>query len=120
MYEEEKLIHQFAIRPRKMVGKERYLDGWVWISNEDAEIVRIKGQGVGYAKPLPNTTHCFPEFETMFDKHSSVDNHWVPIFSKTLAGMCPDSRIRMEMTWTDYKHAPIEKVTAELCRATPR
>jgi hypothetical protein len=90
----------FAVKPKKMEPKERYFEGEVWVDDQDLQIVKSYGRGVGNAKD-----QRFPKFETYREQ---VDGkYWFPTY--TIANDTlhfkdgQDVRIKQTVRYDDYK-----------------
>ncbi len=93
--------YAFAVKPKKMEKGERYFSGIVWVDDEDLQVVRTYGRGVG----LANKEQAFPKFETT---RSRIDGkYWFPVYTiaeDTLYFPNGDQqRIRQVVKYEDYK-----------------
>jgi hypothetical protein len=104
--------YAFAVKPKKMEKGERYFSGIVWVDDEDLQVVRTYGRGVGVA----NKEQAFPKFETT---RSRIDGkYWFPVYTiaeDTLYFPNGDSqRIRQVVKYEDYKRFVAEsKIVGE-------
>lgn len=92
----------FAVKPKKMEGNLRYFEGEVWVDDQDLQIVKTYGRGVGTAN---RKGQAFPKFETYREQ---IDGKfWFPTY--TIANDTlhfdngPDVRIRQSIRYEDYK-----------------
>jgi len=92
--------YAFAVKPKKMDKGERYFEGIVWVDDEDLQVVRTYGRGVGVA----NKEQAFPKFETTRQR---IDGkYWFPVYTiaeDTLHFRDLDQRIRQVVKYEDYK-----------------
>ncbi|MCC7157119.1 MAG: hypothetical protein IT161_21250 [Bryobacterales bacterium] len=103
--------YAFAVKPKKMVEGRRYFAGIVWVDDQDLQIVKTYGRGVGLEKH--GGDHKYPKFETYREQ---VDGkYWFPTYTRaddTLnfdAGPVP---IKMLVKYEDYKQFKSEsKIT---------
>lgn len=114
----DRQTHVFEISPLRFVGKRRYLRGKIWVDRDDAQIIKLSGQGVGYAaRGANNELQCFPEFETFRERADNVENRWVPI--RTVADhACPTARLRLFIDWTGYKRMMRDEVNSVISSGT--
>ena len=89
----------FAVKPKKMEPNQRYFEGEIWVDDEDLQIVKSYGRGVGLAK-----NQQFPKFETYREQ---IDGkYWFPTYTvanDTLHFKDNDVRIRQTVRYEDYK-----------------
>jgi hypothetical protein len=92
----------FAVKPKQMVKGERYFSGLIWVDDQDLQIVKTYGRGVGLLGK--NSNQQFPKFETYRDQ---VDGKfWFPVYTiaETIlpfqSGPVP---IKMVVKYDDYK-----------------
>lgn len=92
----------FAVKPKKMDPGQRYFQGEVWVDDEDLQIVKSYGRGVGQLKK--NEDQQFPKFETYREQ---IDGkYWFPTYTvanDTLHFKDNDVRIRQTVKYEDYK-----------------
>ena len=83
-----------------MVKGERYFDGQIWVDDQDLQIVKTYGKGVGIVKK----GNEFPRFETYREQ---IDGrYWFPTYTRaddTLNFPAGPQRIRMIVKYQDYK-----------------
>ncbi len=95
----------FAVKPKKLEGKERYFQGEVWVDDRDLQIVKSYGRGVGTANK-GGKGQQFPKFETYREQ---IDGKfWFPTYTianDTLHFTNPVMDVRMKQTvkYEDYK-----------------
>jgi len=92
----------FAVKPRKMDPGQRYFSGEVWVDDQDLQIVKTYGRGVGILKRSED--QAFPKFETYREQ---VDGKfWFPTYmvaNDTLHFKDKDARMKQTVRWDDYK-----------------
>ena len=93
--------YQFTVKPKKMLKGERYFEGDIWVDDQDLQIVKTYGKGVGLLKGEDNQ---FPRFETYREQ---IDGkYWFPTYTRandTLHFKDSDQRIRMVVKYENYK-----------------
>lgn len=91
----------FAVKPKKMEGNQRYFEGEVWVDDQDLQIVKTYGRGVGNAYKQGQR---FPKFETYREQ---IDGkYWFPTYTianDTLHFKENDQRIKQTVRYEDYK-----------------
>jgi len=94
--------YSFAVKPKKMEQGKRYFEGIVWVDDQDLQIVKSYGRGIGLLKR--NEDNQFPKFETYREQ---VDGkYWFPTYTianDTLNFKDSSQRIRMTVKYQDYK-----------------
>jgi hypothetical protein len=89
----------FAVKPKKLEGTLRYFEGEVWVDDQDLQIVKSYGRGIGIAK-----NQQFPKFETYREQ---IDGkYWFPTYTianDTLHFKDNDVRMRQTVKYEDYK-----------------
>jgi hypothetical protein len=89
----------FAVKPKKLEGTQRYFAGEVWVDDQDLQIVKSYGRGIGIAK-----NQQFPKFETYREQ---IDGkYWFPTYTianDTLHFKDNDVRVRQTVKYEDYK-----------------
>lgn len=76
---DEITAYHFSVKPRQMIGDERYFEGDIWVDDQDLQIVKTNG------KPVYNITkrtknQRFPKFETYREQ---VDGkYWFPTYTR--------------------------------------
>jgi hypothetical protein len=92
----------FAVKPRKHEPGQRYFQGEVWVDDQDLQIVKTYGRGVGLLKK--NEDQQFPKFETYREQ---IDGkYWFPTYTvanDTLHFKTNDVRMRQTVRYDDYK-----------------
>ena len=93
--------YAFAVKPKKMVKGKRYFEGQIWVDDQDLQIVKTYGKGVGLVN---KDTNQFPKFETYREQ---IDKkYWFPTYTRaddTLRFKDMSQRIRMTVKYQDYK-----------------
>ena len=94
--------YMFSVKPKSMVKGTRYFEGQVWVDQQDLQIVKTYGKGVGHRKK--NDDEQFPRFETYRDQ---IDGkYWFPIYTSandTLQFKSGSIKMRMIIKYEDYK-----------------
>ena len=94
--------YMFAVKPKKMQPGERYFEGEVWVDDQDLQIVKTYGRGVGILKRSED--QAFPKFETYREQ---VDGkYWFPTYTvanDTLHFRDKDVRMKETVKYDDYK-----------------
>jgi outer membrane lipoprotein-sorting protein len=94
--------YQFTVKPKKMLKGERYFEGDIWVDDQDLQIVKTFGKGVGLLKR--NEDNQFPRFETYREQ---IDGkYWFPTYTRandTLQFRDSSQRIRMVVKYENYK-----------------
>ena len=91
------------VRPRQILGSQRYFDGLLWVEKKGYNIVRMEGQAV---PQILTTTkeNLFPRFTTM---RKAVDGkHWFPMYTyadDTLPFRRGPQRIRLRISYSNYQ-----------------
>jgi hypothetical protein len=92
--------YQFSVKPKTMVKKERYFEGDIWVDDQDLQIVKTYGKGVG----IQTKNDAFPKFETY---RQQIDGkYWFPTYTRandTLQFKDYSQRIRMVVKYENYK-----------------
>ncbi len=94
--------YQFTVKPKKMLKGERYFEGDIWVDDQDLQIVKTYGKGVGLLKR--GEDNQFPRFETY---RQQIDGkYWFPTYTRandTLQFKDYSQRIRMVVKYENYK-----------------
>ncbi|HSE98996.1 MAG TPA: hypothetical protein VLD57_12080 [Blastocatellia bacterium] len=89
----------FDVRPRQIRKGERYLEGRIYVEDEDMQIVKVKG------KAVPDTSNNkFPRFESY--RENIDDRYWFPtyVYADDILEFKHNSvHIRMVVRYTKYK-----------------
>jgi hypothetical protein len=76
---DEITAYHFSVKPKQMIGDERYFEGDIWVDDQDLQIVKTDG------RPIYNITkrtkdQRFPKFETYREQ---VDGkYWFPTYTR--------------------------------------
>jgi hypothetical protein len=93
----------FEVKPKRIVKKERYFQGRIWVDDTDLEIVKTYGKAVPDISKHGNE-NFFPRFETY---RENIEGHyWFPTYTHAddvLHFTSGDIRIRMTVRYKDYK-----------------
>lgn len=91
------------VRPRQILGNQRFFDGLIWVDKKEYNIVRMEGQAV---PQLLSTTkeNLFPRFTTI---RKPVDGkHWFPIYTyadDSLPFKTGPQRVRLRISYSIYR-----------------
>jgi hypothetical protein len=90
----------FDVKPKSFVKGERYLEGRIWVDDQDFQIVKVKGQAVPEVGDQK-----FPHFESY---RENIDGRfWFPtyIFADDVLEFKkgPSVRLKMTVRYTNYK-----------------
>jgi hypothetical protein len=92
--------YAFDVKPKTMVKGERYLQGRIWVDDQDLQIVKVKGQAVPEVEKQK-----FPHFESY---RENIDGRfWFPTYVYVDDVLefkkGPWVHIRMVVRFTNYK-----------------
>jgi len=94
--------YTFAVKPKQMIKGQRYFSGIVWVDDQDLQIVKTYGRGVGLKRK--NYDNQFPKFETY---RQQIDGkYWFPTFTianDVLMFRSGPQPIKMIVRYDDYK-----------------
>jgi hypothetical protein len=89
----------FDVKPKAIRKGERYLEGRIWVDDQDLQVVKVKGQAVPEV-----AKQKFPHFESY---RENIDGrYWFPTYiyaDDVLAFKERDIHIRMTVRFTNYK-----------------
>jgi len=90
----------FNVKPKAIRKSERYLEGRIWVDDQDLQIVKVKGQAV----PEVNDQR-FPHFESY---RENIDGkYWFPtyVYADDVLDFRkgPSVHLRMTVRYTNYK-----------------
>jgi hypothetical protein len=93
--------YTFSVKPKKLLPGKRYFEGQIWVDDQDLQIVKTYGKGVGIVKG----DQAFPKFETYREQ---IDKkYWFPTYTRatdTLHFKNGDNvSVRMTVKYQDYK-----------------
>lgn len=92
----------FAVKPKKMDAGQRYFSGMIYVDEQDLQIVKSYGRGVGIVKRKGN--EAYPKFETYREQ---IDGKfWFPTYTVSNDVLHFDSGdvpIKMTVRYADYK-----------------
>jgi hypothetical protein len=68
----------FNVKPKQLTkDRKRYFDGQIWVDDQDLQIVKTYGRGLGYLRR--NEDQQFPKFETYREQ---IDGkYWFPVYT---------------------------------------
>jgi hypothetical protein len=91
--------YMFDVKPKKIIKGERYLEGRIWVDDQDFQIVKVAGQGVP-----EDEKNQYPRFETY---RENIDGrYWFPTYTYAddlLEFKGGDTRVRLTVRYTKYK-----------------
>jgi hypothetical protein len=91
------------VRPRQILGDQRFFDGTLWIDKKEYNIVRMEGKAVPEIRTM-KSENLFPRFTTI---RKPVDGkHWFPIYTyadDTLHFRTGPQRERLRISYSEYK-----------------
>jgi hypothetical protein len=91
------------VRPRQILGDQRFFDGTLWIDKKEYNIVRMEGKAVPQITTM-KSENLFPRFTTI---RKPVDGkHWFPIYTyadDTLHFRSGPLRERLRISYSEYK-----------------
>ncbi len=94
----------FAVKPKKLEPGKRYFSGMIYVDDQDLQIVKSYGRGVGIAK-----NQQFPKFETFREQ---IDGkYWFPTYTVSNDTLNFDSGpvpIKMTVKYEKYKRFQAE------------
>lgn len=94
----------FFVKPKELIGSERYFEGQIWVDDQDLQIVKSRGRPV-YNVTKKNQDQRFPQFETYREQ---IDGkYWFPTYTRaedTLNFPNGDNiRVREIITFKNYR-----------------
>jgi len=92
--------YMFDVKPKNFIKGERYLEGRIWVDDQDFQIVKVKGQSVPEVDQQK-----FPHFESY---RENIDGRfWFPtyIYADDVLDFKkgPSIRVKMTVRFTNYK-----------------
>ncbi len=94
--------YEFTVKPKRLDAGKRYFEGEIWVDDQDLQIVKTYGKGVGRLKR--GEDNQFPKFETYREQ---IDGkYWFPTYTyanDTLQFQAGPQRIKMIIKYQDYK-----------------
>jgi hypothetical protein len=91
------------VRPRQILGNQRFFDGLVWVDKKAYNIVRMEGQAVPQLLSTAKE-NLFPRFTTI---RKPVDGkHWFPIYTyadDSLPFRTGPQRVRLRISYSNYR-----------------
>lgn len=92
--------YTFDVKPKSFVKGERYLEGRIWVDDQDLQIVKVKGQAVPEVGDQK-----FPHFESY---RENIDGKfWFPTYiyadDVLVFKKGPSVRLKMTVRYTNYK-----------------
>ena len=94
----------FAVKPKKLESGKRYFSGMIYVDDQDLQIVKSYGRGVGIAK-----NQQFPKFETFREQ---IDGkYWFPTYTVSNDTLNFDNGpvpIKMTVKYENYKRFQAE------------
>jgi len=90
----------FEVKPRQIVKGERYLEGRIWVEDQDFQIVKVAGQSVPEVDDQK-----FPHFESY--RENIDERYWFPTFVSVDDVLefkkGPAVHLRMTVRYTNYR-----------------
>jgi hypothetical protein len=97
-------VYVFAVKPKRLEPGKRYFSGMIYVDEQDLQIVKSYGRGVGIAK-----NQQFPKFETFREQ---IDGkYWFPTYTvsnDTLNFENGPVPIKMTVKYENYKRFQAE------------
>lgn len=91
------------VRPRQILGGQRFFEGLLWVDKREYNIVRLEGQAVPQIRGL-KSENLFPRFTTL---RKCVDGkHWFPVYTyadDTLQFRTGPQRERLRISYANYR-----------------
>jgi hypothetical protein len=94
----------FSVKPKELTkDRKRYFDGQIWVDDQDLQIVKTYGRGVGYLRK--GEDQQFPKFETY---RQQIDGKfWFPVYTYADDTLNfkdgPSQRIKVVVKYDQYK-----------------
>lgn len=98
------------VRPRQILGAQRYFDGLLWVEKKGYNIVRMEGQAEPQLLSTKNE-NLFPRFTTI--RKPLDGQHWFPVYTyadDALPFRTGPQRIRLRIAYSNYKRFGAESV----------
>ena len=96
------------VKPRQILGNQRFFDGLMWVDKRGFDIVRMEGQAVPQLISTKDE-NLFPRFTTI---RKPVDGkHWFPVYTyadDTLPFRTGPQRIRLRISYSNYRRFSAE------------
>jgi hypothetical protein len=96
------------VKPRQILGNQRFFDGLMWVDKKGYDIVRMEGQAVPQLISTKDE-NLFPRFTTI---RKPVDGkHWFPVYTyadDTLPFRTGPQRIRLRISYSNYRRFSAE------------
>ncbi len=98
---DEVACYVFSIKPKRLESGKRYFSGVAWVDDQDLQIVKTYGRGIGKKR---NANSQYPKFETYREQ---VDGkYWFPTYTSSNDTLVfPDLSIPIKLIikYQDYK-----------------
>jgi hypothetical protein len=94
----------FSVKPKELTkDRKRYFDGQIWVDDQDLQIVKTYGRGIGYLRR--GEDQQFPKFETY---RQQIDGkYWFPVYTYADDTLNfkdgPSQRIKVIVKYDHYK-----------------
>jgi hypothetical protein len=101
---DEITCYVFSVKPKVLTkDRKRYFDGQIWVDDQDLQIVKTYGRGLGYLKRSEDQQ--FPKFETYREQ---IDGkYWFPTYTYADDTLNfkegPSQRIKVVIKYDHYK-----------------
>jgi hypothetical protein len=96
------------VKPRQILGNQRFFDGLMWVGKKGYDIVRMEGQAVPQLISTKDE-NLFPRFTTI---RKPIDGkHWFPVYTyadDTLPFRTGPQRIRLRVSYSNYRRFSAE------------
>ena len=96
------------VKPRQILGNQRFFDGEMWVDQNGYDIVRMEGRAVPQLISTKDE-NLFPRFTTI---RKPVDGkHWFPVYTyadDTLSFRTGPQRIRLRIAYSNYRRFSAE------------
>jgi hypothetical protein len=89
----------FEVKPKEFRKGERYLQGKIWVDDQDLQIVKVAGQGVP-----EDSNNKYPHFESY--RENIGGRYWFPtyVYADDILGFkSGDVHLKMTVRYTNYK-----------------
>jgi len=105
---EEQACYVFRLQPRQVLEGQRVLDGLIWVSQEEEQIIKVAG------KPLPQihgtkSENLFSQFATIYQRVD--EDFWFPVktvASDTLPFRSGPQHVRYTISYENYQRFQAE------------
>jgi hypothetical protein len=96
------------VRPRQILGSQRFFEGLIWTDKKEYNMVRMEGRAVPQIRTM-KAENLFPRFTTI---RKAIDGkHWFPIYTyadDALYFRSGPQRERLRIAYSEYKRFGVE------------